>query len=248
MTPLEYFLWFWIVLAIVIFPIQLFTTAPYGRHTKSGWGPLIPNKFGWVMMEGWAFITFAVVYMLYFNNNLYSLFFAGLYLFHYFNRSFIYPLRTRTDSKKIPLTIVLSGMLFNSANAGLNSYYLSNVMEYATEYFLQWNFILGLILFLGGFAINFISDHMLINLRKPGETGYKIPKGFLFKYISCPNLFGEIIEWLGFALMCNNLAAWSFFVWTFSNLAPRAFDHHKWYKQKFAEYPKERKALIPFVV
>lgn len=248
MELVEKFLYIWIAIAVIIFPIQFFTTAPYGRHVKAGWGPLIPNKLGWVMMEGWAFVTFIIVYALYFNTNIYSLFLGGLYLFHYFNRSFVYPLRTRTDHKKIPLTIVLSAVLFNSVNAGLNSYYLSNVAEYTSLYCLEWNFILGLILFVGGFSINFISDHMLINLRKPGETGYKIPQGFLFKYISCPNLFGEIIEWLGFALMCNHLAAWSFFIWTFSNLAPRAFDHHKWYKQKFENYPKERKALIPFVV
>lgn len=248
MTPLEYFLIFWIAIAVIIFPIQLFMTVPYGRHTNSGWGPLVGNKVGWVWMEGWAFITFLVVYIYYFNNNIYSLMFGGLYLFHYFNRSFIYPLRTRTASKKIPLTVVLFGLIFNSANAGINSYYLSHIADYASDYYTHWNFILGIILFFAGFIINFISDDMLIKLRKPGEKGYKIPQGFMFKYISCPNHFGEILEWLGFAILCNNLAAWSFFAWTFSNLAPRAFDHHKWYKQNFKEYPKERKALIPFIV
>ena len=63
-----------------------------------------------------------------------------------------------------------------------------------------------------------------------------------------PNHFGEIMEWLGFALMCWNLASLSFVVWTCSNLLPRALHHHKWYLQHFADYPKDRKAVIPFLL
>ena len=32
-------------------------------------------------------------------------------------------------------------------------------------------------MFLVGMAINIHSDHILRNLRKPGETGYVIPRG-----------------------------------------------------------------------
>ena len=157
-------------------------------------------------------------------------------------------MRTRTKGKLNPILIVLFAMTFNSINAGLIGYYLSKVSIYPKDYYLHWNFIIGIILFISGFIINFKSDDMLIHLRKPGETGYKIPKGFLFKYISCPNHFGEMIEWLGFMLMVWNWAGIAFFVWTVSNLLPRALHHHKWYKQNFPEYPKERKAIFPFLL
>jgi steroid 5-alpha reductase family enzyme len=104
------------------------------------------------------------------------------------------------------------------------------------------------VFFVIGVIINVQSDNILLNLRKPGETGYKIPEGGLFKYVSCPNHFGEIVEWFGFALMVGSLSAWSFFIWAIVNLVPRALDHHKWYKHKFAEYPQERKAVIPGVL
>ena len=32
-------------------------------------------------------------------------------------------------------------------------------------------------MFVAGMIINIHSDHILRNLRKPGETGYKIPRG-----------------------------------------------------------------------
>ena len=45
-----------------------------------------------------------------------------------------------------------------------------------------------------------------------------------------------------------SLAGLSFAVYTFANLAPRAFSNHAWYREKFADYPRGRRALIPFVL
>jgi len=45
-------------------------------------------------------------------------------------------------------------------------------------------FFSGLAMFISGLVINIHSDHILRNLRKPGETGYKIPTGTLFSYRS----------------------------------------------------------------
>ncbi|KAH7730682.1 5alpha-reductase I [Aphelenchoides avenae] len=97
-------------------------------------------------------------------------------------------------------------------------------------------------------AINIHSDHVLRNLRKPGETGYKIPKGGMFEQVSAANLFGEILEWSGYALFAQTLPAVAFSVFTFSNLVPRALEHHRWYRTKFDDYPAERKAVIPFLL
>ncbi|GIQ98336.1 MAG: hypothetical protein CM15mP4_1730 [Candidatus Neomarinimicrobiota bacterium] len=36
-----------------------------------------------------------------------------------------------------------------------------------------------------------------------------------------------------------------FALWTIFNLLPRALKHHAWYKDKFSDYPKDRKAIIP---
>ncbi len=69
----------------------------------------------------------------------------------------------------------------------------------------------------------------------------------LFSWVTSPNYFGEMVEWVGFALAAQTLAGWAFAVFTFANLAPRAVAHHKWYRATFADYPTSRRALIPFV-
>ena len=109
-------------------------------------------------------------------------------------------------------------------------------------------FIVGIGLFAIGMTININSDNNLFSLREDGSTGYKIPRGGLFDKVSCPNYLGEITEWLGFAIATWSLAGFTFAIWTFCNLAPRAFTHHRWYKEEFADYPTNRKALIPFLI
>jgi len=176
--------------------------------------------------------------------------FFGCWVVHYINRSLIFPLRTRTTGKKMPFIIMLLAIFFNLANAGINGYYLGFHPEaiYPESWLTNPYFLIGISVFLIGFFINQQSDHILLNLRKPGETGYKIPHGEMFRFISCPNHFGEMVEWIGFALMTCSLAGLSFAIWTAANLLPRALDHHKWYLKRFEEYPKERKAVIPFIL
>ncbi len=245
-----YILYGWIAMGLVAFPFLLKQTAPYGRHSTTGWGPMISNQLGWVIQEGVAPIFISIWFWLCdLPKTNTSYLFYGLYMAHYIYRSYIFPFRTRTKGKQMPLIICSSAVFFNFCNTFMLGYYLGNVGgNHGNEYFFSTQFIIGLLVFATGVFINVKSDNMLIALRKPGETGYKIPSGFLFKYISCPNLFGEIIEWIGFAILMWAMPGVSFAVWTFVNLVPRALDHHKWYHQKFADYPKERRAVIPFIL
>ncbi|MEJ6615610.1 MAG: DUF1295 domain-containing protein [Crocinitomicaceae bacterium] len=243
----DIFAWIWIAVAVITFISLFFITAPYGRHTQEkGWGKLIDNRWGWFFMEIPSFALILVFTTIGDLSN-YALMLAGIWLIHYFNRTFIFPMRLRTTGKKMPLSIVLSAIFFNGINAGMNGYFLAYFETYSDADFLTPFFIVGITLFIGGAVINNISDHILIHLRKPGETGYKIPTGFMYKYISCPNFFGEMTQWIGFAIMACNLPALTFCVWTIANVFPRAIKHHSWYKEKFADYPKERKAVIPFI-
>lgn len=251
LATLEICAYVWLSIAIAVHIIMFFVTAPFGRHTSKNWGPMVDNKLGWVIMEfpSLAIMLFFLLFGTYSFNSFVWILFA-CWIFHYMNRTFIYPLRIKATDKKMPLFIVLNAILFNCINAGLNGYFLAELAN-SESYGIAWlstpHFIIGATLFIIGLTINWRADHLLINLRKPGETGYKIPKGFLFDYISSPNLFGEILEWTGFAIMAWNLPALTFMVWTFANLVPRAKNHHDWYHSKFEDYPKSRKAVFPFI-
>jgi steroid 5-alpha reductase family enzyme len=149
----------------------------------------------------------------------------------------------------MPLLIAVMAVLFNAVNSFINGYYLGTLQQqYNDSWLTDFRFIAGTLLFLAGMIINLTADEQLIHLRKSRTNGYQIPYGRLFSQISCPNFFGEIIEWLGFALLCWSMPALSFLVWTISNLVPRALDHHRWYKKQFADYPANRKAVFPYLL
>lgn len=245
-----FFLWIWMTIAVGTFILLRFVTAPYGRHTRPKWGPTLPNRLGWLIMESPTLILVPLlIYLGPVPLDEGAAFLAGTYLLHYIHRVLIFPFRLRTQGKQMPWVIVFSAIFFNLVNAGSIGYWLGfDRNPFGPEFFTAWTTWAGLAIFLTGAAINIQSDSILLNLRKGSETGYKIPFGGFFRFISCPNHFGEMVEWSGFALMCWSLPGISFAVWTIANLLPRALDHHKWYLSHFDQYPKERKAVIPAIL
>ena len=148
----------------------------------------------------------------------------------------------------MPLLVMFLAVFFNVGNTYVNGRYLFTLSGgYPNAWLLDPRFIVGAAIFIAGFIINRWADRVLRKLRRPGETGYAIPQGGLYRWISCPNYFGEMIEWVGWAIATWSLPGLAFAVWTFANLAPRARAHHLWYHAQFAEYPRERKAFIPGV-
>jgi len=239
----------WIALALVTCAVLYKVPAPFGRHASDRFGPTMDTRLGWVLMElpSFAIMAYFLAFGAHSREGWTWLLFT-LWLVHYGNRTLVFPFRIRPGSPRVPVLIVVSAIGFNLVNAGLNGAVLAqDGARYDAAWLASPATIAGLVLFLAGMAINLVSDEMLMRLRKPGERGYQIPRGFLFDYVSSPNLFGEMLEWIGFALMAWNLPALSFAVWTCANLLPRARNHHDWYRARFPDYPPQRKVVIPFV-
>lgn len=236
-------------LAVLTFLLLLRITAPYGRHLRSGWGPTIPARIGWIVMESPATLLFAAVFFLGDHAlDTAPLILFGLWQMHYINRNFVYPLRIRETNKRMPILIVCMAVLFNCLNAYINARWISHFGAYTTTWLTSSPFLLGALCFLIGWAINQYSDGILLRLRSPGETNYGIPNGGLYRWVSCPNYLGEMLEWLGWAIATWSLAGAAFAIFSAANLIPRALANHRWYKQKFADYPPARRALIPYLL
>ncbi|MFK7784016.1 MAG: DUF1295 domain-containing protein [Crocinitomicaceae bacterium] len=240
------YLWIGVALITLIVLVAFKIRAPYGRHANKQWGKMIDNRWGWFLMELPAFLICPLLAVFGpSEKDIVECLLIGLWSFHYFNRTIIFPLRIRTKGKKMPLVIVFSAIFFNGVNGFLNGYFIG-FMDYSGGELFSLNVIIGLLLFVGGMLINQITDSKLIALRKE-QKGYQIPRKWLFEFISCPNHFGEIIEWIGFAIIAWSLPALTFAIWTFSNLVPRALNHHDWYQEHFDDYPQKRKAVIPWI-
>ncbi len=236
------------IVATGTFVMLFFVSAPYGRHIRRGWGSGMPSWLGWLLMESVSAVGMLLMFLIGdAPRTTATITFLLMWEAHYIHRAFIYPFLLRDGKKKMPILVTLLAVIFNLGNAYLNGRYLFHFANprYTTSWLRDPRFIAGAVLFAVGFILNRWADNTLRDLRQPGETGYKIPHGGLYRYISCPNYLGEIVEWFGWALATWSLPGLAFAVWTFANLAPRAWSHHRWYHEQFSEYPLERKALIP---
>ena len=223
-----------------------FISAPYGRFSRGGWGPTVKAKYGWFVMESVAVLTIFILFLLG-TKSVTSIIMLIIWQSHYLRRTLFYPFKMKGKDKPFPVVLVILAVLFNSMNGYINGYFVFHLADYQTSWLWSWQFILGLSLFVGGYFINQQSDNILTSLKKNPDDDYVVPQGGLFKYISSPHYFGEIVEWIGWALLTWSWAGLAFAFYTFANLAPRAISHHKWYKEKFNDYPKTRRALIPFL-
>ena len=240
-----------LALGAAVFIILQFVAAPYGRYASSKWGPLISNRLGWIIQEAPSSIM--MFFYFFYSDRPSTIATIALLLVwqsHYFHRAFIYPFSIRSNNQ-VPLTTVLMAVMFNLVNSYVQGRWIFSLAPesmYSSAWLTDPRFIIGVMIFYAGYAINKHADHVLANLRAPGETGYKIPHGGLYEYVSCPNYLGEMITWLGWTVATWSAGGIFFLLWTLFNLGPRAMTHHKWYKEKFPDYPAKRKALIPFLI
>lgn len=232
--------------------------APYGRFGAEGKSLSLSPRLGWFLMELPATLSFLWFYLHGKNAaEMVPLIFLGVWLVHYGNRGFIFPLLMRVASGAkgtFGLLVVVAGWLVTTLHGYLNAVFISHL---STHLDAQWltdpRFIIGMAIYLFGFVMNVHSDAIIRNLRSKaevasGERVYRIPRGGLFRYVTNPSYFTELVSFAGFAIATWSPGALFVLLVSAANLVPRAFQVHQWYLKKFEDYPSERKVLIPFIL
>ena len=239
----------WFILALVVFFALLRWPAPYGRHSRAGWGPSVGTRTGWVVMEAPAVLWFLFWYLLGVGpNGVVPTVFFVMWQAHYVQRAFVYPFTLQSAQRRIPVVVVTMAVVFNTVNGYINGRFL---FTFAPSYEAAWladpRFVSGFALFVVGYIVNRRSDWLLRRRRLQNAGQYcRIDDG-IFKYICCPNYLGEILIWSGWAVATWSLAGLSFAAWTIANLVPRARAHLHWCREYWSDYPEDRKAVIPGV-
>ncbi len=250
MSEAQIFQWMiiaWFLLGLAGFVALFFVDAPYGRLSRAGFGPPLPKRLGWLLMELPSAIIFALVFVYgIYTHTVTAWVFLFMWELHMSTAASFTPFRRVGKGKTMPVSVMLLALTFNLVNPYLNARYLYIFSGgYPNSWLLDPRFLIGAALFLGGLYVNRQSDNILHNLRAPGETGYKIPYGGLFSCVSSPNYLGEIVQWTGWAIATWSIPGLAFAFWTAANLVPRAISYHRWYRRQFKDYPPERTALIP---
>jgi protein-S-isoprenylcysteine O-methyltransferase Ste14 len=240
----------WVVVALAVVPYLLLRPAPYGRHGRPGWGPVVNARLAWVLMEVPSPLLMTIMFLLGDRRaNLAALAALALWLGHYLYRSIVFACLLPSTSKPMPVVVLASGAFFNVVNAYLNGRWLFALSPARPAAWLtSVPFLVGVILFVAGFATHVLADRELRRLRRQSGGAYVVPQGPLFRLVSCPNYFGEMVEWTGWAIATLSWPGLVFALWTAANLVPRALKHHAWYRASFADYPPARRAIIPLLL
>lgn len=245
------------VTALIVFIALYFVDAGYGKFYNKKWGPAVNNRLGWVLMEAPVFIAMLLLCLLSDRRtDIARLAMLLIFEAHYFQRSFIFPLLIRGKGR-MPLSIILMGVIFNTLNALMQGgwiFYISEPARYTAAWLSDPRFIIGTLIFIAGMFINIQSDSIIRNLRKPGDNAHYLPKKGMFRYATSANYFGELTEWVGFAILTWSWSGVLFAVWTFANLGPRAARIHQRYRSEFGAEMAELenggtsiKRIIPFI-
>ncbi|CAK6433163.1 unnamed protein product [Pipistrellus nathusii] len=118
----------------------------------------------------------------------------------------------------------------------------------------RWFHILGMMMFIWSSVHQYKCHVILGNLRKNKagviiHCNHRIPFGDWFEHVSSPNYLAELMIYISMAVTLgfHNITWWLVVTYVFFNQALAAFLSHKFYRSKFASYPKHRKAFLPFL-
>ncbi len=246
-----------VYLAVIIIASS-FVKAPYGRFSSDSFGFSFSPKHGWFLMELPATLSFIFFYFQGQNRfEAVPLFFLSVWCIHYANRGFIFPLLMRVakgQKGSFSIMIVLAGWFVTTLHGYLNAVFISHLSEQFTRaWFSDPRFIIGMSIYVFGYIMNLHSDSIIRNLRskkevESGEKIYRIPRGGLFQYVSSPSYLTELISFLGFAIATWSVGALFVLGVSAANLIPRAFQAHRWYREKFHDYPANRKVILPYIL
>jgi len=161
-------------------------------------------RFGWWLMELPATLFFVYGFRTGYKKeqenkkdlNLISKILGLIWLRHYANRGWYFPLTIRVaDGGKNSFSLFNAaiGAMFLSMHGYLNGRMFTDVGSYTDRWLRDPRFIIGMIVYEMGFWTTLHSESILRNLRPRGQTvsdlnRYKIPYGGLFKYVTNPQV------------------------------------------------------------
>lgn len=101
-----------------------------------------------------------------------------------------------------------------------------------------------------------LNCHLILkNLRNKSDTVVSarkvrgIPQGGGFQFVSCANYFWEVASWVFFSIFTRCYTSYFFLGCSFYQMTVWALEKHRRYRKELGDdYPKERKAIIPFIL
>ncbi|KQJ84147.1 polyprenol reductase 1 isoform X2 [Brachypodium distachyon] len=156
-----------------------------------------------------------------------------------------------SPSARMHIVGYLTGLFYyTAAPISLASSCLPEATDYLQGQIAEF-IVKGAVIFIWG-SLHQIRCHAILgSLREHKDSDeYVIPCGDWFSRVSCPHYLAELVIYLGVLIASggSDISVWFLFIFVITNLSFAAVQTHRWYLQKFEDYPRSRYAIIPFVL
>lgn len=178
---------------------------------------------------------------------------AACHTFHYAKRLFETKFIHRFSHGTMPIKNLFKNSSYYWLFGAWMSYFI-NHPQYTSPSYGDVQIMLGLAIFIVCELGNLSIHVSLRNLRPPGTKKRQIPHPSwnpftsLFSLVSCPNYTYEVGSWIGFGIMTQTAVAFLFAFVGFLQMAQWALGKHRNYRKEFSDYPRSRKAIVPFLL
>lgn len=178
---------------------------------------------------------------------------CGAYLFHYAKRVLETHFIHRFSNSTMPIANLFKNCSYYWGFTCFIAYYINHPL-YTPASFGDAQVYLALAAFLFCQAGNYSIHVALRDLRPSGTKERKIPVPtsnpftLLFNFVSCPNYSYEVGSWIWFTVMTQTVAPGVFALLGAAQMTQWAIKKHKNYRREFKDYPRGRKAIIPFII
>lgn len=178
---------------------------------------------------------------------------AFCHTFHYVKRILETKFIHRFSHNAMPLRNLFKNTSYYTLFGAWIAYFINHPL-YTPPKFGDMQVYIALVVFafceMGNFSIHIA----LKNLRPSGSKERKVPYPtanpftLLFNYVSCPNYTYEVCSWIAFSVMTQSFVGALFTLAGFLQMAIWALGKHRNYIREFSNYPRKRKAIIPFLL
>jgi 3-oxo-5-alpha-steroid 4-dehydrogenase 3 len=115
---------------------------------------------------------------------------------------------------------------------------------------------LACLVFIWAWKHQFVAHNIFAQLKKQlalsdSKNSHSVPYGDWFYYVSCPHYLAEILMYacISIILGIKHKTGIIIFIWVLINQVIAGMMSHFWYIEKYSHtYPKNRKAVIPFIL
>ena len=174
----------------------------------------------------------------------YHLVVLGTFLLHFIRR-ILEILFVNSYSRPTPLRALVPIALVYGGAAASSAFFQVHTSGQPTS---SPTFMLGTVLFGLGELLNGYHHWLLARLRLPGVHTYVVPRGGLFGWVASPHYFGEILSFVGYAMMSDLFPVWGNALVVSAYLSARANSTLKWYREETRlRIPAGWRRLVPFV-